>query len=105
MSGEGLLYNACRMWKRGLAAGLVLLALAAVSIYFATDRQSEAMLRASGTIEATNVDVSFQIAGRVSEVLVTEGQSVKSGEVLARMAPEEHNEYVDQIQASLDAAA
>ncbi|PYS03176.1 MAG: hypothetical protein DMG16_07000 [Acidobacteria bacterium] len=86
-----------------LTAGIVLLAAAAISIfYLAADRPKEDVLRASGTIEATNVDVSFQIAGRITEVLVTEGQSVKTGEVLARLAAEEHNEYLNQIKASLD---
>src|SRR5437867_12707877 len=86
-----------------LAAGVVLLSAAGISIfYFAADRPNEDMVRASGTIEATNVDVSFQITGRITEVLVTEGQWVKTGDVLARLAAEEHNEYVNQIRASLD---
>src|SRR5437867_12357957 len=85
-----------------LAAGIVLLAAVGISIlYFAADRPKEDVLRASGTIEATNVDVSFQIAGRITEVLVTEGQSVKTGEVLARLAAEDHNEYLNQIKASV----
>jgi membrane fusion protein YbhG len=92
------------MWLRRSAIGLVLLALAAISIvYFATDRRKETLLRASGTIEATNVDVSFQVPGRVTEILVTEGQSVRTGDVLARLSAEERDEYVDQIKASLDA--
>src|SRR5881296_58423 len=86
-----------------LAAGIVLLAAVGISIlYFAADRPNHDVLRASGTIEATNVDVSFQIAGQITEVLVTEGQFVKTAEVLARLAAEEHNEYVNQIKASLD---
>lgn len=89
-----------------LAAGILILVAAAVSIaYLATDRGSESQLRASGTIEATNVDVSFEIPGRVMEVMVTEGQPVKTGDLLARLAPGEHNDYVAQIQATLDAAS
>jgi len=73
-----------------LAAGIVLLAAVGISIlYFAADRPNHDVLRASGTIEATNVDVSFQIAGQITEVLVTEGQFVKTAEVLARLAAEE----------------
>jgi HlyD family secretion protein len=59
-------------------------------------------MRFSGTIEATKVDVSFQISGRVSELLVREGQPVKQGDVLARMSADELNSRVQQIQASLD---
>ncbi len=89
-----------------LAAGILVLAAAAIAIgYFATDRQAERVLRVSGTIETTNVDVSFEIPGRVTEVVVIEGQPVKTGDVLARLAVGEHSEYVDQIQASVDAAS
>jgi HlyD family secretion protein len=93
-----------RLWI--LPVGPVVLALAVVSIvYFARDSQTDEVLRASGTIEATNVDVSFQISGRVTEVVVDEGQAVKAGDVLARLSPEEQNDYVKQIKASLDAVA
>jgi HlyD family secretion protein len=89
-----------------LVASLLVLAVAAIAIvYFATDRESEAVLRASGTIESTNVDVSFEIAGRVTEVMAVEGQPVKTGDLLARLAPGEHSDFVAQIQASLDAAS
>jgi HlyD family secretion protein len=94
------------MRLRIVSAGTVLLALAVISIaYFATDSQKDEVLRASGTIEATNVDVSFQIAGLVTEVGVDEGQEVRAGDVLARLSAEEQNEYVKQIKASLDAVA
>src|SRR5512142_1716134 len=42
-------------------------------------------LRASGTIEARTVNVSPELAGRVQEVRVAEGQSVQAGEVLFRL--------------------
>ena len=41
-------------------------------------------LKASGTIEATTVNVSPELAGKVDSVLVQEGQSVKAGQVLFR---------------------
>lgn len=42
-------------------------------------------LRASGTVEAVQVPVGSEIAGRVVEVLVAEGQTVRAGEVLLRL--------------------
>jgi len=39
-------------------------------------------LKASGTIESVTVNVSPELAGKVKEVLVTEGQSVKMGDPL-----------------------
>jgi HlyD family secretion protein len=59
-------------------------------------------LRASGTIEATTVDVSFQIGGRVAEILAREGEGVKAGTVLARLSSEELEARVRQIQAARD---
>ena len=93
------------MRSRSLLVVIALLAAAALTIgYVLTHRESDNVLRASGTIEATNVDVSFQIAGRVTEVLAVEGQPVKAGDVLARVFAEELTQRVNQIQASLEAA-
>jgi HlyD family secretion protein len=39
-------------------------------------------LKASGTIESVTVNISPEMAGKVKEVLVTEGQSVKTGDPL-----------------------
>jgi HlyD family secretion protein len=94
------------MRSRTLLAVVALAAVAALIIgYSLTRREEDHVLRASGTIEATDVDVSFQIAGRVTEVLAVEGQPVKTGDVLARIAAEELKERVKQIEAALDAAS
>ncbi len=92
------------MRLRTLLVVLVLLgAIAAVSAYFYLHRETENVLRASGTIEATEVDVSFQIGGRVLEVSAVEGQPVKAGDLLARLSSEELTQLVRQLEASLDA--
>jgi HlyD family secretion protein len=94
------------MRLRTLLVVLALLgAIALVSAYFLYERQDENLLRASGTIEATDVDVSFQIGGRVREVSAVEGQAVKAGDVLARLSSEELTERVNQTQASLEAVS
>jgi HlyD family secretion protein len=87
-----------------LAVGLLVVVALAVAYFFFRKQTDDAVLRASGTIEATDVDVSFQIAGRVTEVLAVEGQPVKTGDVLARVAADEFRERVHQIEAALDAA-
>jgi len=83
---------------------VVLAAAAIVAGYVLTHRDTDNSIRGSGTIEATDVDVSFQIAGRVVQVLAVEGQPVKAGDLLARMAADELTQRVNQIQAALDAA-
>ncbi|MGZ6316732.1 MAG: biotin/lipoyl-binding protein, partial [Anaerolineales bacterium] len=46
---------------------------------------SKGALKASGTIEATTVNVSPELAGKVQQVLVEEGQSVKTGQPLFQL--------------------
>jgi HlyD family secretion protein len=94
------------MRSRWLLVLLILLVAAgAAVIHFRNLQSNDGILLASGTIEATKVDVSFQIGGRVAEVTATEGHPVKAGDVLARLDPNELQAHVNQIMASLDVAA
>jgi HlyD family secretion protein len=94
------------MRSRSLLAALGALLVIAVLLvaYYFRHQKDDNVIRASGTIEATDVDVSFQVAGRVTEILAIEGQPVKAGDVLARVAAEEFTQRVHQIEAALDAA-
>jgi len=83
---------------------ILLVAAGAAFFHFRNRRPDDGILRASGTIEATKVDVSFQIGGRVAEVTAVEGQPLKAGDVLARLDPKELQAHVNQIMASLDVA-
>jgi membrane fusion protein YbhG len=47
--------------------------------------QSTAALKGSGTIEAVETSIGPQVAGRVAQVLVDEGQSVMAGQVLFQL--------------------
>jgi len=47
--------------------------------------QSDGQLTASGTIEASEADLAFQAPGRVTDLLVREGDRVEAGQALARM--------------------
>jgi HlyD family secretion protein len=83
---------------------VVILAFGATAAYyFLKPKPDDGTLRASGTIEATKVDASFQISGKISELGVREGQEVKEGDVLARLSSEELNARVRVLEASLDA--
>ena len=74
--------------NRWLTAGLVL--ALAVAGYYAwqavTDKAlPEGFASGNGRIEATEIDVATKTAGRVKEILVSEGDFVKAGQTLARM--------------------
>jgi HlyD family secretion protein len=63
----------------------------------------EGVLVASGTIEATEVAVSFKIPGRVIERPADEGQRLNAGDLVAKLESRELAAEVDRLQASLAA--
>ena len=66
-------------------AVILVLLLVSAGIYYgirALNGNGDGQLNASGTIEAVVVNVSPEMAGKVKDVLVVEGQSVKAGDLL-----------------------
>ncbi len=61
-------------------------------------------LKASGTIETTEITVSAETGGRVTEVAAGEGDAVKSGQVLVRLDDALTQAQLRQAQAGLKAA-
>ncbi|MBK1831918.1 HlyD family efflux transporter periplasmic adaptor subunit [Verrucomicrobiaceae bacterium R5-34] len=93
---------------RKLPLILVLLALVAGGIWYLT-REPESELPAgivsgNGRIEADQVDISTKYPGRVSEILVDEGELVKPGQVLARMDDAEIKTQLARAKAQLASA-
>jgi HlyD family secretion protein len=70
----------------------------------AAARSNSTAIRVSGNIEVTDAEVSFKIAGRVVERLVTEGEKVKAGQLVARLEDAELAQDVALRQAELRAA-
>ena len=69
---------------------LILLAAAAVGVYLwqsGTFSKPVNRIVVSGNLELTLVDLSFKIAGRMTELTVKEGDFVKKGQVIARLDP------------------
>jgi len=64
---------------------ILVLLIVAAGIYYgirALNGDSDGQLSASGTIESVVVNVSPEMAGKVKEVLVIEGQPIKTGDTL-----------------------
>ena len=59
---------------------------------------------ASGTVEATEADLGFQVPGRVAEVRVREGDVVQKGDQLASLDQQEIRARRDAANAQLEAA-
>jgi multidrug resistance efflux pump len=86
---------------------LILLAvLVSAGWYFTSGRAAEdtGPVSASGTIEATQVEVSPELGGRVAEVLVREGEPVQAGRPLVRFDTALLQAQLEQAQASLELA-
>jgi len=80
---------------------LVLLVSAAMLVWVGQRRRLNQEHYYSGTIEATQANLAFQTAGRVAEVLVDEGQTIQSGQVLARLDTAIFQSNLAQAEASL----
>jgi Multidrug resistance efflux pump len=83
--------------KKKVLILLAVLAVAAVVSYrfirskYQTDPKA---IRVSGNIEVTDVEVSFKIPGRVEERAVSEGETVKAGQLVARL---DRNELMQEV--------
>jgi HlyD family secretion protein len=67
---------------------IMILAFLVAAIYFGFrvfSNRDDGKLRASGTIEAVEVNISPETAGKVQEALVEEGQAVKRGDPVLRL--------------------
>jgi HlyD family secretion protein len=67
---------------------LILLAAAGAVVYLwrtGAFRPQSNSLQMSGNLELTKVDIAFKTAGRMIELTVREGDSVKKGQVIARL--------------------
>lgn len=80
---------------------LVLLIVVAGLVLWGQHRRHTQERYYSGTIETTQANIAFQIPGRVAEVLVDEGQSVKAGQILARLEQDAFVANVKQAEANL----
>jgi RND family efflux transporter MFP subunit len=74
--------------KRKIPILILILAVAAGGIYYATARQSNEIVL-TGIVTTDEVIVSAEIQGRLQQLLVKEGDAVTKGELLAVIQPQE----------------
>jgi len=70
--------------KRG-GRFLVLALVGTTSLLASCGGNESGGIRASGTVEATDADLGFQLAGRIESILVREGDSVRAGQEVAAL--------------------
>lgn len=76
------------MTRKGLIIVLLLVVIASAAAYFATSNRARGLVL-TGIVTTDDVIVSSQIAGRLSQLLVREGDAVKRNQLLAVIEPEE----------------
>ncbi len=86
--------------KRGIIAGIILAAAIVIYLIYNSTRDKgygPGFASGNGRLEATEIDVSTKLAGRISEIRVDEGDFVQAGEILAVM-------QLDVLEAQLGEA-
>lgn len=72
--------------RKRLALIVLLVSLAAAGYYLSTGRAANSGdLKVSGTVEAETISLAPELSGRIVELVVDEGQAVKTGEILFRL--------------------
>lgn len=82
------------------------LAVAAIALVVAAcgNGKNTGTTRATGYVEATEVRVASQVAGKVLEVKVEEGDSVRVGALLVRVDPTDLQLALDRVRAERNAS-
>jgi len=75
-----------------------------IFVYLGQTKTQKGELYYSGTIEATQANLAFQVSGRVQKVLAKEGQAVVRDQILAELDGEEFQSRLEQARANLDKA-
>jgi HlyD family secretion protein len=86
---------------------VVILLVVAGSLYFYFQNQKPKnpnIIRVSGNIEVTDAALSFKVSGRVTERLVSEGDTIKQGQAVANLDPTDLQQEANLRKAELDAA-
>jgi HlyD family secretion protein len=71
-------------------------------VYYGQREVRRGELYYSGTVEAIQSHLSFQVGGRVLRVNVREGQAVVKDQILAELDPAEFNSRLEQAKANLE---
>jgi HlyD family secretion protein len=92
--------------KRLIIAVLIAAAVGGILYYFFTrdNKAVDPVIKVSGNIETTEVDVGFKVPGRIVSLSVGEGDWVEKGKVLAKLDDEDLRQRLELARATLRSA-
>src|SRR5882757_9742425 len=93
------------MRKRIVTIVVVVAAILAGLAYSSGWFSHDSALQGSGTVEARDIRVGSKVGGRIEQVLVREGDTVKAGQVLITFDDKELQAALDQSKAAAEKAA
>lgn len=91
--------------KKKILIPIVLVVIAAGAGWFFVSRrsnQSATELTLQGNVDIRDVNLGFRVGGRLAAMAVDEGDSVKAGDVLAKLDPAPYEREVQNAQAQVD---
>lgn len=90
-------------WKKWLIGAALVLALVVAGLVIWKILQptgpGEGFISGNGRLEATEIDVSAKLGGRVQDILVSEGDNVTAGQILAHMQVQTLEAQRDEARA------
>ena len=91
------------MKKKAAVITLLLFIICAVAgFWYINQNKSNNELTLYGNIEIRQVDLSFQVAGRIEKMLKEEGDTVKAGELLAVMDDKDYRSNLEKAEADVE---
>lgn len=88
--------------KKIVAAVLALCVAAGLGYVYVSDRQAAGdALKIYGSVDMRTVDLAFEESGRIGQVSVEEGDTVKAGDVLAKLDDERYAIALENARATL----
>jgi multidrug resistance efflux pump len=90
--------------KKKMAIVVAVLVLGTISLAFAWMNRDDRELIASGTLEARNISIGSKVGGRITRVLVHEGDQVEANQLLVVFESAELEGQLLQAQGRVEAA-
>jgi membrane fusion protein YbhG len=90
-----------KRWRIVIVAAMAALAVAGGLTWRRQNASPTNVIRASGTIEATEIHPSFRLSGRLIERPVDEGSRVEAGTLIGRLESQDLEADVDRLRESL----